>query len=217
MKTELSFNNREEGFILPVEPQINEFSEMQHTSKLNIINLGEINLIGKRGLVRVSISSIFPGEKSPFKKSWMKTATEYLRLLRKWKESGKPIRVIIPEAELNMAMVIESFNYRMTPSGNINYSLELSEYRFLNVSSKKADNMKKVSKTTGLKERTNPQAKSKSYIVKPGDCLWEIARRTLGDGAKFSEIYKANQSLIDSRNANADTYTIYPGQELIIP
>lgn len=217
MKTELSFNNREEGFILPVEPQTNEFSEMQHTSKLNIINLGEINLIGKRGLVRVSISSFFPGEKSPFKKSWVKSATEYLRLLRKWKESGRPIRVIIPDVALNMAMAIESFTYRLSPSGNINYSLELTEYRFLNVSSKKDDNSKKVNPKTGLKERSKPQTKSKTYTVKLGDCLWEISRRMLGDGARFQEIYKANKSLIDSRNANAATYTIYPGQELIIP
>lgn len=46
------------------------------------------------------------------------------------------------------------------------------------------------------------------YTVKPGDNLWNIALRYLGDGTRYTEIKKLNGLAND---------TIYPGQELLIP
>lgn len=49
------------------------------------------------------------------------------------------------------------------------------------------------------------------YVVKPGNNLWILARRTYGDGVHYTIIYQANRSHI--RNPNL----IYPGQVFIIP
>lgn len=49
-----------------------------------------------------------------------------------------------------------------------------------------------------------------TYVVKKGDCLWNIAKVHLGAGEKYPEIVKANPSI---KNPNK----IYPGQEIIIP
>ena len=49
------------------------------------------------------------------------------------------------------------------------------------------------------------------YKVKEGDCLFSIARETLGDPLLWERIYEANKDLI--KNAGK----IYVGQELIIP
>lgn len=49
---------------------------------------------------------------------------------------------------------------------------------------------------------------TKTYTVKSGDTLWNIAERLYGDPWKYHEIEKANHL----KNA-----TIYPGQVLIIP
>lgn len=46
------------------------------------------------------------------------------------------------------------------------------------------------------------------YTVKPGDTLWEIAERFLGDGQKFREIMALN---------SLSSEVIYPGQILRIP
>ncbi len=214
MKVELSFNNRQEGFILPVSPSVIEITEGHFNEKLKILNIGEINLIGKRGLIYLSISSFFPNKDSHLNKG--KEPLFYKELIEKWKRSGKPIRVIVTDMNLNLAMAIEKFTSSIKEgSGDIDYTLELAEYIFLNVPQVKSDD-KKVQEN-GLKERVSVREDKKTYIVKKGDSLWAIAKKTMGDGSRFKEIYEANKSLIDSRNKKAKKYTIYVGQELVIP
>lgn len=50
-----------------------------------------------------------------------------------------------------------------------------------------------------------------SYIVQPGNSLWRIARRSYGDGLRYTTIYQANREQI--RNPDL----IYPGQVFTLP
>lgn len=50
------------------------------------------------------------------------------------------------------------------------------------------------------------------YTVQKGDCLWDIAKKRLGDGTKWTEIYKMNADVI---GANPDL--IHTGLELKLP
>jgi nucleoid-associated protein YgaU len=47
--------------------------------------------------------------------------------------------------------------------------------------------------------------------VTPGDSLWRISRKTLGEGVRYSSIYQANSSQIRDPNL------IYPGQVFVVP
>ena len=49
------------------------------------------------------------------------------------------------------------------------------------------------------------------YTVVSGDCLWRIARRELGEGVRWPEIYELNRDQI------RDPHWIYPGQVFAIP
>lgn len=49
------------------------------------------------------------------------------------------------------------------------------------------------------------------YTVKPGDNLWDIAKNQLGDGTKWSDLYKNNQDII-----GANPRLIQPGETLNI-
>jgi nucleoid-associated protein YgaU len=48
-------------------------------------------------------------------------------------------------------------------------------------------------------------------IVQPGNSLWRIARRVLGEGMRYVHIYEANQAQI------RDPDLIYPGQVIEMP
>ena len=48
-------------------------------------------------------------------------------------------------------------------------------------------------------------------FVQPGNSLWRIARRTLGQGLRYTVIYEANRDQIRDPNL------IYPGQVFLIP
>ena len=49
------------------------------------------------------------------------------------------------------------------------------------------------------------------YVVKKGDCLWNIAKAVYNKPLKWKAIYKANKKKIK------DPALIYPNQKLIIP
>lgn len=55
-------------------------------------------------------------------------------------------------------------------------------------------------------------ASSKTYIVRPGDCLWTIALDHYGSGDAWTRIYAANRSLI---GPNPDLIEV--GQTLVLP
>ena len=52
---------------------------------------------------------------------------------------------------------------------------------------------------------------NKNFVVQPGNSLWRIARKTMGGGIFYSEIYKKNQIKI------SDPDLIFPGQVFTIP
>ncbi|WP_037227660.1 peptidoglycan-binding protein LysM [Roseobacter sp. GAI101] len=49
------------------------------------------------------------------------------------------------------------------------------------------------------------------HTVEKGDTLWAIAEKTLGNGARYTEIFEANKPML------TDPDKIYPGQMLRIP
>lgn len=49
------------------------------------------------------------------------------------------------------------------------------------------------------------------HTVEKGESLWKIAEKTLGNGARYAEIFEANKPML------SDPDKIYPGQVLRIP
>ena len=48
-------------------------------------------------------------------------------------------------------------------------------------------------------------------FVQPGNSLWRLARRSYGEGLRYTDIYEANKDQI--RNPDL----IYPGQVFVLP
>lgn len=209
MKIELSFQNHKESFFLPINPTKVEVKEGHKNEKVRVLKLGEVNLIGKRDLKSFSLGSMFPAKNNPLNKDG-KSPKYYKDKILKWKHSGKPIRVIIPSLDINLAMAIEDFSYsKKEGREDIYYTISLAEYRFLNVSKVKSKNSKP--KKNGLKKRPSNKPRRKTYTVKRGDCLWAISKRFYGKGSQWKKLYAKNKKVV-GKNPNL----IYPGQKLVI-
>lgn len=65
--------------------------------------------------------------------------------------------------------------------------------------------------TTPASKKTPAKTGVKTYTVKKGDCLWNIAKMFYGKGSLYTKIFNANRSKIKKANL------IYPGQVFTIP
>ena len=63
---ELSVDNRSEVIELPINPKTVEITSKQLNQTITLLEMGEVNLPGDRGLKRTKFSSFFPSENSPF-------------------------------------------------------------------------------------------------------------------------------------------------------
>lgn len=200
----LSYNNFAERLQLPVNPGEFRIRTGNKNTVVDIQALGELNLIGGEKLAEIQLSSFFPTNWAPYC-AYREIPRPYdaVALIEKWRKSGRPVRLIITDTPVNMACAIEEFEYgERGGTRDVSYTLTLREYRFIQ--------LKQVgeSGTTRPDERTPPA----KYEVKPGDCLWLIARRVYGDGGRWQEIYDANADTI-----GPDPNLIQPGQQLVIP
>ena len=201
----LSFNNYEERLRLPVIPSSFEVNVPHQNTTVNITNLGEVNLIGKTGLINMTIESFFPNQDYPFcLYSGYPKPYECIKLLLKWKDSGKPIRVIVTGTPINYAMAIEGLYYsEVDGTGDVYFSLELKEYKFI-----------KAQTTTSKTNLTTPTTQRETkllathYTVQKGDTLWLIAKKVTGKGSNYKAIAQKNNI------TNPDK--IYVGQKLVI-
>ena len=159
MKTriiELSVNNRSEVIELPINPKTVEFTEKQLNQAISLLNIGEANMKGERGLKYTQLASFFPSKKSPHYKHAKKEPANYMAMLQEWKTTKAVVRVIVTDLKINLAMLIDELHFSVNEGDeDVYYSISLSEYRTLNVPSVKIAT--KV-RNNGLLSRPNTAA-----------------------------------------------------------
>lgn len=201
--------------MLPVNPESFAFTEKHNNTSVNVNSIGEVNLLGKRDLKTGTISSHFPKrDRNYANNSGRQAPYTYINKLLSWKSSGKPVQLIITGTKINFQVTIETLKYgEQDGTGDVYYDLTLKEYRAIEI---KKTKLKKTKKKKTTKKKSKPKRpaakkKTKTYTVKSGDCLWNIAKRFYGNGAQYTKIYNANRGKIKNPNL------IYPGQVLTIP
>lgn len=189
----LSYNNRAEVLELPVPLQGWNVESPHSLHSFTTIESGEVLAIGKKKLKTMSITSFFPAKEYPFLITKdIKEPFQCVEMINKWKESNKPIRVVIVGTDVNLAMGIESFSYGRSDgdgSGDVAFVLELTEYSFLNTPRSKVE-----SKKTELSERPEEKIRQEgtTHNVQKGDTMWDMAEKYLGDGNRWREIAEIN-------------------------
>lgn len=195
---------------LPVKPTEFNVTVAHRNTVVNVIQLGDINLMGKTGLREISLSSFFPAKDYNFSyNAGRKTPIACVNQLEAWRKSGNPVRVIITGL-LNMEATIESFTWgEKDATGDIYYTLSLKEYK--KIKTKKATVTIATVKPTTRETKKAESSSGKTYTVVRGDRLWNIAKKFYGNGSQYTKIYNANKDKIKNPNL------IYVGQVLTIP
>ena len=199
-------------FRFAVLPPEYELTSESNNTPVVINALGEINLIGKRKLKKVSFSSFFPKQNYYFcQYSTFPTPQESVKIIEKIKNKGV-LQIIITGTPINMECTIESFTWGENDgTKDIHFTLEFLEYRKVKVktSKKKETVTKKVMSVPT--QRTSKAVESTTYTVVKGDNLSKIAKNLTGSSANWRAIYNQNIGVIGD-NPNL----IYPGQRLVI-
>lgn len=216
-KMYLGINEGEEGFILPVLPEKIEFNESGDNKTFDIINLGEINTISKPKLTQISFESYFPKNAGPYVSSEQLFSPDvYISKIKEWREKQQKVRFIFTGSPLDINNLFTIESLKLTEKGgevgDIYYSIELKMYKpyaaqKVVIDDKKDNTNKAIVKAKPPRPVEKP--KQKTHTVVSGDTLWHIAKRYLGNGARYPEIAKIN----NIKNPNL----IYPGQVFKIP
>lgn len=210
----ITHNAEKEKIQLPVHPETLEVKNGSHNDSIDISGLGEIVILQSRPALQISFSSFFPA--ATFPGIQVKSITSPLTLIQKindWKASDKPVHFIVTSCGVDMYAAIEDFTYHEDGGdpGTYQYSITLKEYREITVRQVKVDIPEKKATVENKEPRVDNTVQPKTYTVKAGDCLWNIAKKYYGNGAQYTKIYNANKDKIKNPNL------IYVGQVLTIP
>ena len=217
------------GFELPVAPaKIN----MQINSKnktATLANMKEINILKAPGLTDIDFVIPVPRAAYPWANNNTSPQT-VLSQLETLKTSQKPFQFIVSREydngsvgfSTNMKVGLEDYRIIEDAEDLSDVSIEINLKQWVDYGAKViyVEPDKPNQGTTTTKPQSSPNKpsnnKPKTYTVKHGDSMWEIAKKYLGDGSKYKQLYNMNKELIDKRNAKEGTpkYTIYTGQVL---
>ena len=194
----LTYNGEKEKLRFPVLPEEITIKKGLTSKSVDIQGLGEVVIMQDPTAIVISFSSFFPS--TPFPGVQFEDLTPPSDLKDKitvWQKSDLP-----------------DFSYSEQGGdvGSLHYSLTLKEYKEVHARQVKIDTQaKKATAPAETPARTDNRAQEKTYTVKKGDCLWNIAAKYLGSGSRYTEIAKLNSDKIKNPNL------IYPGQVLRLP
>lgn len=187
-------NNGERRITFTVNPEEVAISRPNVNRVLPLAMGGTVNAWGGRGLRQVTLRTFLPGEDSPFYGGV--SAESILSELRRWQDSGDPVRLIISDSDINDAFLIEDVTEVLREGDrDTGLALTLREYKLKSALVSGAGEGSAAPLSASREEaRTLP----KTYTVKAGDTLWAIAVRFYGDGARWRTL-AANNGITDPK------------------
>ena len=225
--------------LLPVAPSKIKTTIKNKNKHIELINEGDVNILKAAGLTELSFTVVLPNQRYPFAKyvNGYKNASYYLGVLESYKKNKKPFQLIIS---------------RTLPNGGVifytNLKVSLEKYDIvddvkegfdttvtINLTQYKEYGTKTVKVTTASTRRTQvASANSRpagaganttgtTYTIVSGDTLWNIAKKKMGNGSKWTTLYNANQTTIENaarsrgKASSSNGHWIYPGTVLTIP
>jgi hypothetical protein len=209
-------------FQFPVNPEEIVVPGEKLIETVKITSLGEVDFLAGDRISEIRFSSFFPVRfdpsycRYPFESDpaygvnvLIPTPEEHLKTLLAIRDSGKPVRLIITELPVNVLVLLPSVTYRSVGGepGDIYFDVVFRAYREIKVRT-----VADEAPATEQRARADTKPVPKTYVVKPGDTLYTIAKSQLGSGAKWRTIYDANKAAV-----GPDPNTLTTGTKLVMP
>lgn len=215
-----------DGVLMPITPSKVKVKINNQNDTLTLINGEEINILKEPGLTDVSFDLLLPQVSYPFTNGGAQSADYYLSLFERLKTSKQPFQFILNRSMptgrrlfyTNLTVGME--DYQITDDAeegfDITVTVSLKQYRHYGTKTVTIQSAPTPAETpTATVEQpqreTSQAPQQTTYTVKSGDCLWNIAKKYLGDGSRYNEIYELNKDKITNPNL------IYPNQVLTLP
>lgn len=211
-------NAEAEKLRIPVLPEKFTVDIGSKNSSVDVVGLGEIVVKQSRPAYQFKFSSFFPARRFPgLSVSSLSPPLSCVEKIKGWIDGKKPVHVIITGISIDVYCTIEKFSY-YEQGGDVEtiyYDLTLKEYREVTLRKVKVDTEEKQATVEKTETRVDNTVPPKTYTVKKGDCLWNIAKAYYGSGAQYTKIYEANKAVIDAHHGGPNM--IWPGDVLTIP
>ena len=165
-----------ESVTFPVSPPSFEVSNAYNNSTINVNSLGDINMLGKRGLTTIKFSSFFPAQAyDGIVNTTPDSPYSYIEKIKSFAQKGQPCKLAISNTNINLNVSIDSFDYSEKDGTNdVYFSISLREYRYI------LPNSNKLNNTTGLASRVAEEQKEKVINWYPGMDLMDVAAQSVG-------------------------------------
>lgn len=209
-----------DDMLLPIPPQKIPIKYPGQNETATLINGEEINITRPPGLAEISVDVVLPQMDYPCA-MWdgsVEDAEEFISRLQDLKESGDAFEFIVIRDSFDTNMDVTLEDYKV--SDDVKEGLDL----VVSITMKEARHYgTKIMNFTIIEDQATPtaetpkenrpaeQTQAKTYTVKSGDCLWNIAKKQLGDGSRWKEIHDLNRDKISNPNL------IHPGLVLVMP
>ena len=224
-----------EVLTFPITPGELNIKSGSNNEVVNLINEGDINILKSPSLTEVEFEARFPMRQYPYGRKFSKFKT-YFDVFKELKEDKEAFRFIVARTkpngttrtwDTNLLVSLEDLELteNVDNGDDVIVFFKLKQYKDYGVvklkKKKVSSTSKKVKPVT--KKRTTKKVKTEKYTVKSGDCLWNIAKKFYGNGAKWKRIYKANKSIIEKTakkygySSSSNGHWIFPGTKLTIP
>lgn len=224
------FKDGSDVLIFPITPGELTIKVGSNNKVVTLIDGGDINILKSPSLVEVEFEARFPMRKYPYSREVSNFQT-YHDKFKELKEKRKSFRFIVVRNgltggkgwETNLLMALEDYTLKESADegDDVLITFKLKQFKEYGVK------IITTTATTSTSPTTRPNDgkddSSAYYIVKKGDCLWNIAKKFYGNGAKWTIIYNANKSAIEEdakkhgRKSSSNGHWIYPGLKLLIP
>lgn len=230
------FTIGEEVLTLPITPSSFKMKIGSKNKVVTLINEGDVNVLKSPSLVEFEFDARFPMRPYPYSRNALHFAT-YMNKFTALKTDKTPFLFDVyrstPDGRetwrTSRRVTIEDMEIdeNADEGDDVIISFKLKEYKQYGVltiatAMGTPDTTSTSSQSRGNDNKTTD---SESYTIKSGDTLWTIAKAMYGNGSKWTIIYEANKTIIESTaekrrgkgKGSSNGHWIYPGTVLVIP